>query len=85
MMVDMLGIFPRGLYLDELIKVSRSELHFECNYSREAEYQTKYRNSCIRSPSKFYTPKVIEHMSTREILCSEFIEGNEIDTLVNES
>ena len=38
MLVDMLGIFPRGLYLDELIKVSRGELHWECDYLREASY-----------------------------------------------
>jgi hypothetical protein len=34
----MLGIFPRGLYLNEAIDVARGELHWECNYLREAEY-----------------------------------------------
>ena len=81
----MLGVFPRGLYLDELIRVTRGELHWECDYIREAAYQTKYRNKCIVSPEKFYTPKIIDHMSTREILCSEFVDGVEIDTIVNES
>lgn len=38
MLVDILGIFPRGLYIDELINVSRHELHNECDYKREAEY-----------------------------------------------
>ena len=37
------------------------------------------------SPQKFYTPKVIEHLSTKEILCSEFVDGVEIDTLGKES
>lgn len=36
MLIDVLGVFPRGLYLDELIKVTRGELHWECDYSREA-------------------------------------------------
>jgi aarF domain-containing kinase len=37
MLIDVLGVFPRGLYLNELIKVTRGELHWECNYTREAE------------------------------------------------
>ena len=85
LLIDVLGVFPRGLYLEEMIRVTRGELHWECDYNREAEYQTKYRNKCIVSPQKFYTPKIIEHMSTREILCSEFVDGVEIDTLTKES
>ena len=38
MLVDVLGVFPRGLYIDELIRVSRVELHDECDYEREAAY-----------------------------------------------
>ena len=36
MLVDVLGVFPRGLYVEEIIRVSRIELHNECNYLREA-------------------------------------------------
>jgi len=50
MLVDLLGIFPRGLYVDELIKVSRVELHCECDYEREAAYQMRYHNACVVSP-----------------------------------
>merc|ERR1712151_687723 len=85
LLIDVLGVFPRGLYLDEMIRVTRGELHWECDYTREANYQTKYRKSSLVSPEKFNTPKVIEHMSNREILCSEFVDGVEIDTLSKES
>mmetsp|Transcript_29221 Transcript_29221/g.39462 ORF Transcript_29221/g.39462 Transcript_29221/m.39462 type:complete len:172 (+) Transcript_29221:646-1161(+) len=64
MLIDLLGIFPRGLYLDELIKVTRGELHWECDYNREAAYQRKYRECIAVSPDKFYAPKVIDHLST---------------------
>lgn len=37
MLVNVLGVFPKGLYLNELIKVTRHELHWECNYEREAK------------------------------------------------
>lgn len=36
--VDMLGVFPRGLYINEALDVARRELHWECDYTREASY-----------------------------------------------
>jgi predicted unusual protein kinase regulating ubiquinone biosynthesis (AarF/ABC1/UbiB family) len=44
-----------------------------------------YRNKLLISPEKFYAPKVIEHLSNKELLCSEFVNGVEIDTLARES
>lgn len=83
--IDMLGIFPRGLYLNEAIDVARTELHWECDYEREATYQKAYREHLLKYPGEFYCPKVIDHLSTRTILCSEFVDGREIDTYMNES
>ena len=85
MMINMLGVFPRGLYLDELIKVTRHELHWETDYAREASYQQRYGKAISVSPDKFYAPEVVSHLSTKQILCSEFVDGVEIDTLGNES
>lgn len=39
MQMDTLDIFPRGLYLDEIISVARTELAEECNYELEAVNQ----------------------------------------------
>lgn len=85
LLIDLLGVFPRGLYLDELIRVTRGELHWECNYEREAVYGSKYHNHVLVSPHKFYAPKVFHDLSTRSLLVTEFVDGVEIDTLVNES
>jgi predicted unusual protein kinase regulating ubiquinone biosynthesis (AarF/ABC1/UbiB family) len=65
--------------------VTRGELHWECNYSREAEIQREYRKKLLISPEKFYCPKVVDKLSNRELLCTEFVEGVEIDTLMHES
>jgi len=85
MMINLLGVFPRGLYLDELIRVTRHELHWETDYEREASYQARYGKAISVSPEKFYAPKVVPHLSSGQILCSEFVDGVEIDTLVGES
>ncbi len=80
--IDLLGVFPRGLYLNEAIDVARNELHWECNYEREALYQRAYRNHVSNYPSDFYVPKVIDNLSSKTILCSEFVNGREIDTFM---
>ena len=81
--IDMLGVFPRGLYLNEALDVARGELHWECDYHREAAYQREYRKHVLRYPKDFYCPEVIDHLSTKEILCTEFIDGLEIDTFMH--
>jgi aarF domain-containing kinase len=35
-LIDMFGVFPKGLYLNEMIRVTRGELKWECDYLREA-------------------------------------------------
>jgi len=85
MLIDMLGIFPRGLYLNEALDVARGELHWECNYEREATYQRAYRKLVINYPKDFYCPLVIDHLSTKSILVSEFVYGKEIDLFMNSS
>jgi len=39
----------------------------------------------ITSPEKYYAPSVIDDLSNKELLCTEFVNGVEIDTLVTES
>lgn len=36
------NIFPKGLYMEELMKVARVELAWECDYIREAEYSRMF-------------------------------------------
>jgi aarF domain-containing kinase len=84
-LVKMLGVFPKGLYLEEAVDVSRQELKWECDYLREASYQTRYKQATSVSKDKFYVPKIIENMSTKSILVSEFIDGIEIDSFSKDS
>jgi aarF domain-containing kinase len=81
--IDMLGIFPRGLYLNEAIDVARGELHWECDYEREAAYQRAYREQVIKYPDDFYCPRIIDDLSSKTILTSEFVDGREVDTFMD--
>jgi len=30
--INLLGIFPRGLFLNETIDIAKNEMHWECDY-----------------------------------------------------
>jgi len=46
--------------------------------------QRKYAERLTPYPKDYYCPKVVADMSTKHLLCTEFIDGIEIDTLTNE-
>ena len=46
--------------------------------------QRHYADRLSPYPLDYYTPKVYADMSTKHILCTEFIDGVEIDTLNNQ-
>ena len=76
--------WPRGFYLDQLIEATRAELHWECDYLREASVQQQYKSN-LEGEGGYYVPRIVSHMTTKTILCSEFIDGVEIDTLFDKS
>lgn len=41
--LNMWNIFPKGMYMDNLMRVARSELAWECDYVREADYMRQFR------------------------------------------
>jgi predicted unusual protein kinase regulating ubiquinone biosynthesis (AarF/ABC1/UbiB family) len=47
--------------------------------------QRHYSERLSPYPKDYYTPKVFTDMTTKHILCSEFVEGVEIDTLTKEN
>jgi aarF domain-containing kinase len=73
-------IFPKGLYIDDLIKNLGNELRMECDYIQEAEKQMLFKNLLI-SDRFYYVPKIYKEYSSNLILCSEFVEGVNVDEL----
>jgi aarF domain-containing kinase len=77
------NLIPRGLYLDEAIRVAREELLRECDYVLEAANQTRFA-------AKFQgfdhghvnIPRVLPTLSTRNILTTEWVEGVPLDRVV---
>ncbi|XP_055342890.1 atypical kinase COQ8B, mitochondrial-like [Paramacrobiotus metropolitanus] len=76
--LNMWNIFPKGLYMDNLMRVARVEMAWECDYIREAEYMKRFRN-VLKDDPIFIVPAVIDHLCSRKILTTEFIYGEPLD------
>lgn len=68
-------LLPRGLFLDKTIANARTELGWECNYTREAECQERFRNFLADDQDVFTVPKVFAEASGPTVLTAEFMHG----------
>lgn len=87
MLVKMTGFAPKGLFIDNVIRVGRDELKVECDYVREMENQLRFKelveNDPILSRERFVVPDVVTDLSTAEILTTEYARGGTIDKVLN--
>lgn len=56
--MKMWNIFPKGMFLENLMTVAKRELAWEVNYVREAECTQKFRELLAPYPD-FYVPTVV--------------------------
>ncbi|KAK7520924.1 ubiquinone biosynthesis protein-like protein coq-8 [Phyllosticta citriasiana] len=74
-------LLPKGLFLDKTIANARTELGWECDYLREAECQTRFRELLHDDSEAFRVPAVISEASGKEVLTSELMNGKGITKL----
>lgn len=83
MLVTFGRLLPPGMYLDNTIKVMRTELANECDYIREAESMERF-GRLLESDRTFRVPKVFKEVSTGMVLTSERMEGRALSGAVEE-
>lgn len=52
------NVFPKGMFIDNIVEVAKKELSWEVDYIREAECTRKFRNLLSTYP-EYYVPEVI--------------------------
>ncbi|KAJ8544415.1 hypothetical protein ON010_g11852 [Phytophthora cinnamomi] len=84
-LVTYTNILPRGLYIDEIIRVGKEELTAECDYLTEAENQERFRELIEQSGmgEKYVVPRVYRELSTSRILTTQLISGVAVDKAVH--
>ncbi|XP_047498789.1 atypical kinase COQ8A, mitochondrial-like [Penaeus chinensis] len=75
------NILPEGLYVDSVIEVAKKELNWECDYIREAECTTRFRE-LVKPYPEYYVPEVISQLCTKQVFSSELIDGVPVDKCI---
>lgn len=79
-MVRMAGFVPRSFFVEEGVKEAERELMRECDYVHEATSQRLYRGYVQgEDMAGFYVPEVVDELSGRHVLVSEYVPGIAID------
>lgn len=86
MLVKWSGLAPKGLFIENVIRVGQQELQVECDYKRELLNQRRIKQLVESDPllteNKFVVPDVFDDLTTDEILTSEYRPGGTIDKVL---
>ncbi|CAH1181702.1 unnamed protein product [Phyllotreta striolata] len=76
--MKMWNIFPKGMFLDNLMAVAKRELAWEVNYIREAAFTKKFKQ-LLASYNDYYVPEVIDDLTTKQVFTTEMLDGIPVD------
>uniref|UniRef100_A0A7S4J0P2 ABC1 atypical kinase-like domain-containing protein n=1 Tax=Odontella aurita TaxID=265563 RepID=A0A7S4J0P2_9STRA len=86
MLMNVTGMVPPGLFLEEVVRVGRMELKAECDYVREMDNQRRFKSLVENDEDlvrdRVTVPDVIEDLTTSRVITSEFVRGGTIDKVV---
>lgn len=77
-LLEFTNLIPKGLYLDQAMKVAKEELARECDYTLEAANQIRFQQ-LLSHEKGVYVPKVIPQFSSKRVLTMELVPGVSID------
>ncbi|KAL2607601.1 hypothetical protein R1flu_026174 [Riccia fluitans] len=72
------NLIPKGLYLDQAMKVAKEELARECNYEYEAVSQKRFK-VLLKDEPGIHVPDVIDEFCSKCVMTSELVPGVSID------
>jgi aarF domain-containing kinase len=84
MLIRASALLPRGLYLENTIKVLQRELVEECDYVREADCGRRMREF-LKDDELFVVPQIIEELTANTVLTTEWMEGVPLSRVQNPS
>eukprot|EP00808_Paulinella_micropora_P014331 g67193.t1 len=82
--LQLTDMFPRGLFISEVIESAKEELTLECDYYYEAKCQRRFQTLVQDDESlrhRINVPDIIPELSTRRVLCTALVQGLPIDRL----
>ncbi|CAH0716225.1 unnamed protein product, partial [Brenthis ino] len=74
------NMFPKGMFIDNVVEVAKKELAWEVDYIREAECTKKFKQLLAPYP-EYFVPSVIDELCAQEVITTELIDGTPLDKL----
>ncbi|XP_026759739.2 atypical kinase COQ8B, mitochondrial isoform X1 [Galleria mellonella] len=74
------NIFPKGMFIDNIVEVAKKELAWEVDYVREAECTRKFKRLLAPYP-EYFVPDVVGELCAAEVMTTELIDGMPLDKL----
>ncbi|CAK1588498.1 unnamed protein product [Parnassius mnemosyne] len=74
------NVFPKGMFIDNIVEVAKKELAWEVDYVREAECTRKFKQLLAPYP-EYFVPEVIDELCAAEVMTTELIDGTPLDKL----
>ncbi|KAF2755940.1 ABC1-domain-containing protein [Pseudovirgaria hyperparasitica] len=71
-------LLPKGLYLDKTIANARTELAWETDYVREADYQMRFKALLADDTESFRVPTVYKEASGAQVLTADLMSGTAV-------
>jgi predicted unusual protein kinase regulating ubiquinone biosynthesis (AarF/ABC1/UbiB family) len=73
-LVSASALLPKGLFLDNTIRVMRRELDDECDYEREKEMCKRF-GTLLNGKGNFAVPLVVDELCSKRVLTCEMMKG----------
>ncbi|XP_041986302.1 atypical kinase COQ8B, mitochondrial [Aricia agestis] len=74
------NIFPKGMFIDNIVEVAKKELAWEVDYVREAECTRKFKTMLAPYP-EYFVPAVVDELCAAEVMTTELVDATPIDKL----
>ncbi|KAG0027860.1 hypothetical protein BGZ81_005232 [Podila clonocystis] len=81
-LVLMSSILPRGMYLDNTIKVAQRELGWETDYLREADCIEEF-GRLLKDDADFQVPRMVREASGPMVLTMEWMQGETMNSAMH--
>lgn len=78
----MSNLVPKGLELAPLLEDAKQQLHAEADYRREAAALARFAAN-LENDDRFEVPRVIDTLTTPEVLAMSYLDGDPIDSLAD--
>ncbi|KDN47944.1 ABC1-domain-containing protein [Tilletiaria anomala UBC 951] len=85
-LVSASALLPRGLFLENTLRVMEAELEDECDYEREAEMNRRFRHlieSDADTRERFAVPRVVNALCTSRVLTTEMMAGQPLTQAIS--